>query len=53
VAGQNDPRPPPQSWAKRAYNITRWTQLPKGGHFAAMEVPEIYVADVRDWARGA
>jgi pimeloyl-ACP methyl ester carboxylesterase len=44
---------PPQSWAKRAYNITRWTQLPKGGHFAAMEVPEIYVADVRDWARGA
>jgi len=44
---------PPQSWAKRAYNITRWTQLPRGGHFAAMEVPEIYVADVRDWARGA
>ena len=44
---------PPQSWAKRAYNITRWTQLPRGGHFAAMEVPEIYVADVRDWARSA
>ena len=44
---------PPQSWAKRAYNITRWTEMPKGGHFAAMEVPEIYVADLRDWARGA
>ena len=44
---------PPQSWAKRAYNITRWTEMPKGGHFAAMEVPEIYVADLREWARGA
>lgn len=44
---------PPQSWAKRAYNITRWTEMPKGGHFAAMEVPEIYVADLRDWARGS
>ena len=44
---------PPQSWAKRAYNITRWTEMPKGGHFAAMEVPEIYGADLRDWARGA
>ena len=43
---------PPQSWAKRAYNITRWTEMPKGGHFAAMEVPEIFVADLRDWARG-
>jgi pimeloyl-ACP methyl ester carboxylesterase len=44
---------PPQSWAKRAYNITRWTEMLKGGHFAAMEVPEIFVADLRDWARGA
>jgi microsomal epoxide hydrolase len=44
---------PPQSWAKRAYNIMRWTEMPKGGHFAAMEVPEIYVADLRNWARGA
>lgn len=43
---------PPQSWAKRAYNITRWTEMPEGGHFAAMEVPEIFVADIRDWARG-
>jgi microsomal epoxide hydrolase len=44
---------PPQSWAERAYNITRWTEMPQGGHFAAMEVPDIYVADLRDWARGA
>ncbi|MFN7165022.1 MAG: epoxide hydrolase family protein [Hyphomonas sp.] len=44
---------PPKSWVSRAYNLTRWTDLPQGGHFAAMEVPEIYVADLRDWAREA
>lgn len=44
---------PPRSWAERAYNITRWSELPRGGHFAAMEAPDIYVADIRDWARGA
>jgi microsomal epoxide hydrolase len=42
---------PPKSWVTRAYNLTRWTDLPEGGHFAAMEVPEIYVADVQAWAR--
>ncbi len=42
---------PPRSWAERAYNITRWSEMPRGGHFAAMEVPEIYVADLREWAR--
>ncbi len=42
---------PPRSWVSRAYNLTRWSDLPRGGHFAAMEVPEIYVADVQAWAR--
>jgi microsomal epoxide hydrolase len=42
---------PPRSWADRTYNIVRWTDMPRGGHFAAMEVPEVYVADVREWAR--
>ncbi|MEQ9507320.1 MAG: epoxide hydrolase [Hyphomonas sp.] len=44
---------PPRSWAERVYNISRWTQMPAGGHFAAMEVPEIYVEDLREWARTA
>ena len=44
---------PPRSWAERAYNITRWTEMPSGGHFAAMEEPDLFVADVREWARGA
>ncbi|MES2035910.1 MAG: epoxide hydrolase family protein [Pseudomonadota bacterium] len=43
---------PPRSWADRAYNITRWTDMDNGGHFAAMEEPDAFVADVRAWARG-
>ena len=42
---------PPRSWADRAYNIVRWTDQPRGGHFAAMEEPDLFVDDVREWAR--
>ncbi len=42
---------PPRTWAERAYNVVRWSDQPKGGHFAAMEQPDLYVADVRAWAR--
>ena len=37
----------PRAWAERRYNITHWTDLPRGGHFAAMEVPDLFVKDVR------
>ena len=30
---------PPRHWAERVYNVQRWTEMPKGGHFAAMEEP--------------
>jgi microsomal epoxide hydrolase len=42
---------PPRSWASRAYNIVRWTDMPRGGHFAAMEQPDLFVGDLRAWAR--
>jgi len=42
---------PPRSWCERAYNITWWADMQKGGHFAAMEVPDLFVDDVRAWAR--
>lgn len=42
---------PPRSWAERAYNVTRWTDMPRGGHFAAMEAPELFVPEVRAFAR--
>ncbi|MBV8593807.1 MAG: alpha/beta fold hydrolase [Caulobacteraceae bacterium] len=44
-------RAPPRSWADRAYNIARWTEMDKGGHFAAMEQPALFVDDLRAWAR--
>jgi len=34
---------------ERAYNIVRWTDMLRGGHFAAMEEPELFVG-VRAWA---
>ena len=42
---------PPRSFAERAYNITRWTEMPRGGHFAALEEPELLVEDIRGFAR--
>ena len=34
-------------WAEKRYtNITHWNELPKGGHFAAMEQPEIFASEV-------
>lgn len=42
---------PPRSFAERAYNIVRWTDMPRGGHFAAMEEPALFVDEVRAWAR--
>ena len=42
---------PPRSYAERLYNIVRWTEMPRGGHFAALEAPELLVEDVRAFAR--
>lgn len=37
---------PPRSAAERKYTVSRWSEQPAGGHFAAMEVPELFAADV-------
>lgn len=37
----------PRSWCETVYNVTHWTEMPRGGHFAAMEQPALYVDDVR------
>ena len=42
---------PPRSFAERAHNIVRWTDMPRGGHFAAMEEPDLFVDEVRAWGR--
>lgn len=46
-----DLRPPPREWAERFFNIQRWTEMPRGGHFAAMEEPELLVEDLRSFFR--
>lgn len=38
----------PRSWAERSYNIQRWRMMDRGGHFAALEEPELFANDVRD-----
>ncbi|MGH9886503.1 MAG: epoxide hydrolase family protein [bacterium] len=42
----------PRAWADAAYNIKHWSVFPKGGHFAALEEPELLVEDIRDFFRG-
>jgi pimeloyl-ACP methyl ester carboxylesterase len=37
---------PPREWAARLYNIQRWTPMPRGGHFAAAEEPELVAQDI-------
>lgn len=42
---------PPREWAERFFNVQRWTTMPRGGHFAAMEEPELLAEDIRAWFR--
>ncbi len=37
----------PRSWVERRYNVTYWAEMPRGGHFAAMEQPALFVDDLR------
>ena len=40
--------PTPRKWAERNFpKLVHWGQMPKGGHFAAWEQPELFVAEVR------
>ena len=41
----------PRRWLEARYNITRWTTMPRGGHFAAFEQPALLVDDVRAFFR--
>ena len=41
----------PRKWVETAYNVQQWTEMPRGGHFAAMEEPALFVEDVRKFFR--
>lgn len=38
---------PPREFAERSYNVVQWTEMPRGGHFAALEQPDLLAADIR------
>jgi len=40
----------PKRWNEKRYNLVHWTLQQRGGHFAAMEVPELFLADLRQFA---
>jgi microsomal epoxide hydrolase len=41
----------PRSWIDGRLNIQRWTEMPRGGHFAALEQPDLLLEDVRAFFR--
>lgn len=41
----------PRAWAEAAYDLRHWTVMPRGGHFAALEQPELYLNDLREFFR--
>jgi pimeloyl-ACP methyl ester carboxylesterase len=41
----------PKEWVSRGYNVQHWTEMPKGGHFAAAEQPHLLAADIRAFFR--
>ena len=42
---------PPREWGERAYRVVRWTEMPRGGHFAAWEEPQLLASDLREFFR--
>lgn len=38
---------PPRSYIEKSFNITHWTEMPLGGHFAAMEQPRLLADDIK------
>ena len=45
------PANPPLEWVERGYDVTRWTAMPRGGHFAAWEEPDLLAAEIREFFR--
>jgi pimeloyl-ACP methyl ester carboxylesterase len=45
------PTIPPRELGERFLRVARWSEMPRGGHFAALEVPELLVEDLRAFFR--
>jgi pimeloyl-ACP methyl ester carboxylesterase len=44
--------PAPRSWLERGYHLTRYTPMPRGGHFPAYEEPDLLAGDITAFFRG-
>ena len=42
---------PPREWGERSYDVRRWTEMTSGGHFAALEEPQLLAEEVRAFFR--
>jgi len=42
----------PKAWIEERYNLVHFTKQPRGGHFAAIEQPELFAADVQTFFAG-
>jgi pimeloyl-ACP methyl ester carboxylesterase len=42
---------PPRSWIERRYNLTRYTVMPRGGHFAPVEEPDLLAEQIEVFFR--
>jgi pimeloyl-ACP methyl ester carboxylesterase len=42
---------PPRQWGERFFNVQRWSEMPRGGHFAALEEPELLAEEIRAFFR--
>ena len=38
-------------WVEQAFDLVHYERMPRGGHFAAMEEPDLLVADIREFFR--
>ncbi len=48
-----EPWAAPRHWLEPRYNIQQWTDMPRGGHFAALEAPELLLDDIRKFFAAA
>lgn len=39
----------PRSYAERFLGVRQWREHPRGGHFAALEAPDLFAADLHDF----
>ncbi|MDR5784784.1 epoxide hydrolase [Caballeronia sp. LZ065] len=42
---------PPRSWLERVFDVRRWNAMPRGGHFAALEQPDLLAEEIRAFFR--